>query len=386
MKILQIVGDSKYGGATYLIVSWCQFLLNKGCDVTLLTTDRSTISVAREVQGIKICDSILIPRDINVIQDIKALIQLQQFISENEYDIIHTHTSTPGFVGRLAAWLNRTPVRLHTAHGWPVTEATRWLARGIFTSAEYIAGIVSSRVICVSHATAYQGKKIYIVPQQKVVTICNGIEPEPFLHANHNESKNNTRLALNIAPDYLLIGATGRLAEQKDMATLIRAVPFLKALLPDRPFLLLLAGDGPERAQLEALTHSLEISSYVRFLGFYTDIPGFLAALDIFVSSSLWEGLSISIMEAMASALPIVTTNILPNAELIEHEVTGLLVPPKSPEAIAQAIKRFIDEPELSNHCAENARKRLMERYTIDRMFQETWDLYLDLLARNKRK
>ena len=159
----------------------------------------------------------------------------------------------------------------------------------------------------------------------------------------------------------------------------------LKSLIWDTPFTLLLVGDGPDQNRLEYLIHSLDLSEQVRLLGFRNDIPKFLAAIDVFVNPSLWEGLSISLLEAMASAKPIVTSSILPNAELIEHEMTGLLVPPKAPEEIAKAIVRFVREPCLAQRCAAAARKRVLEYYTLDRMFRETWDLYVTLLEQKRK-
>jgi glycosyltransferase involved in cell wall biosynthesis len=124
------------------------------------------------------------------------------------------------------------------------------------------------------------------------------------------------------------------------------------------------------------LIQSLNLNEQVRLIGFISDIPSFLAAIDIFASPSLWEGLSISLLEAMAAAKPIVTTSILPNAELIDHEITGLLIPPRSPEQIAQAITRFVNDNELADSCGNNARNLVLESFTLDRMFQETLDLY----------
>jgi glycosyltransferase involved in cell wall biosynthesis len=160
----------------------------------------------------------------------------------------------------------------------------------------------------------------------------------------------------------------------------------LKPSIAGVPFTLLLAGDGPDQGKLEELVNSLGLGEQVRFLGFRTDIPSFLAGLDIFVSPTLREGLSISLLEAMAAAKPIVATSILPNAELIEDEVTGLRVPLRDPEQIARAIARFVREPELARSCGMAARRRVLGSYTIDRMFQETWDLYVDLLSAKQPK
>jgi len=379
-RVLQILGDSKFGGGTYLVLSWCRFLVEKGCEVALLSTDNTTISKAKQIEGLRVIRSILIPRDPAPLQDIKALIALLRLLKKEHFDIVHTHTSVPGFVGRLASWLARVPLRFHSAQGWPVTEFSGLGARLIFTPLEYLAGLISKRVICASHATATLGRRLHIAPAHKLVTICNGIDPEPFIIAAENDSGKDLREELGIPPDCLLIGNINRLAPQKDNDSLVKAMVPLKQLLKGRPFALLLVGDGPDRKKLENLATSLGISEEVCFLGFRQDIPKILSALDIFVSPSLWEGLSISLLEAMAAAKPIVTTSILPNAELIQHEVTGLLVPPKSPEQIAEAIVRFVEEPDLAQRCAIAARQRVLEHYTIDRMFQEMWDLYINLL------
>ena len=108
--------------------------------------------------------------------------------------------------------------------------------------------------------------------------------------------------------------------------------------------------------------------------------PGLLASLDVFVSSFLQERMSLSFLEAMAAAKPIVAPSIAQNAELIEDGVTGLLTPVKSPEKIADAITMFVREPALTQKCATKARERLLKNYTLDRLFQEPWDIYLDLL------
>jgi glycosyltransferase involved in cell wall biosynthesis len=234
----------------------------------------------------------------------------------------------------------------------------------------------------VSNATEQQAHQLHIAPPRKLVVICNGIEPQPYVAATQtNDARRAFRRELGFSDGHLLIGNTGRLSAQKDNGSLIQAMDSLRSLLPDVPYTLLLAGDGPDQSQLEKLVRSMALNDRVRLLGFRSDIPSFLAGIDIFVSPSLWEGLSISLLEAMAAAKPIVTTSVLPNAELIEHQVTGLLVPPRSPEQIAQAIARFVNEPELAQSCGIAARHRLLEGYSIDRMFHETWDLYIDLLS-----
>jgi glycosyltransferase involved in cell wall biosynthesis len=366
-----------------LILEWCKYLREQGCEVDALSTDGKTIDELRKIEGVAVIESILIPRDIALLPDANALISLIKLLHRRHYDIVHTYTATPGFIGRIASRLAGTPVILHHQAGWTVTEFSSRKERILYAPLEYLASLASTRSICVSHAVAQQATVLKI-PKRKLVTICNGIAPEPFISAIRGGFGFDFRRELGVSAECVLIGGTGRLAAQKDNATLIRSLVSLKALLPGKQVLLILAGDGPEKQKLESLAYSLGVSEQVRFLGFCANIPGLLGALDVFASSTLREGLSISLMEAMAAAKPIVTTSILPNAELIQHEITGLLVSPREPEQVAYAIARFVSDPDLAQRCGAAAQQRVLDHYTIDRMFQETWDLYMQLLKEKR--
>ncbi|MCH8877478.1 MAG: glycosyltransferase family 4 protein [Chloroflexi bacterium] len=380
MQTLQIAGDSVYGGDTYLLLRWCRYLVERGCGVEVVTTDATTISALRDIAGVHINDSIYIPREIAPGADIRAFFQLQALMRNREYQVVHTYTATPGFLGRMAARFVAVPVIVHHQISWNGGKFASLPEKLLYRPIESLATLASTRSICVSHATVDQARRYRLVPLRKLVTICNGIDPTEFLAADSSTLRNE----LGISEDTLVIGNTGRLMPQKDNQTLIRAMEHIGSLVTGRPIILLLAGDGPDRPMLEDIVHSLGLGEQVRLLGFRRDIPAFLAGLDIFVNPSLWEGLSISLMEAMAAAKPIVTTSIPPNAELIQQGVTGLLVPPNSPKQVAEAIAQFVREPGLAQRCAGAARQRVLEHYTIDRMFQETWDLYVNLLAKKR--
>jgi len=383
MKTLQIAGNSVYGGDTYLLLGWCRYLVEKGWQVDVLATDATTITALQKIVGVRVVDSIYIPREISPLADVRALFQLLALMRSQKYQVVHTYSATPGFLGRIAARLIGVPVIVHHQISWNGGDFASLAGKIMYRPLEALATLASTRSICVSHATIDQARKHRLVPLNKLVTICNGIDPADFI-ASNSSTRESMRHELGISRETLVIGNTGRLGPQKDNQTLIRAMIHLKALLPRKPFVLMLAGDGPDQQMLEGIVHSLGITDQVRLLGFFRDIPAFLAASDIFVSPSLWEGLSISLMEAMAAAKSIVASSIPPNAELIEHEVSGLLVRPKSPEQVAEAIARFVQDPGLAQRCAKAARHRVLEHYTIDRMFRETWNLYINLLT-NKR-
>ncbi len=375
-KTLQIVGDSKYGGATYLILEWCKFLLAHNCIVDVLSTDAVTMQALRSIAGVNVISDIEIPRDINFLADAKAFAKLLKLFARKKYDVVHTYTAVPGVLGRIAARLAGVPAIFHHQAAWTVNEKSTWPARLLYTPLEYIATLASTRGICVSHAVAQHAEDFRLAPRWKLVTVLNGIDPAPFLRADHRTS---LRHALEADSATLIIGATGRLAPDKDFPTLLRAASLLRGML-EQPFLLAIIGDGPDRAALETLTDELNLQNNVRFLGFRNEIPQLLSGMDVYVTTSLREGLSISVLEAMAAARPIVATSIPPNAELIQHEQTGLLTATQSPAEVAAAVARFAHEPQLAARCAAQARKSVLDNYTLQRMFAETWELYAEFI------
>ncbi|PKO15139.1 MAG: hypothetical protein CVU39_12320 [Chloroflexi bacterium HGW-Chloroflexi-10] len=385
MKTLQIIGNSAFGGATRLVLDWCKYLVDKGCLVDVLTTDQRTKEEFSLISGVQVRQEIFIPRDIEILQNIQAIGKLIKLLKEEKYQVVHTYSATPGFVGRLSGFLSGIPVVLHHQAAWAVSDASSFLRKYLYQLLESIAIGVSTKNICVSNAVRKQANDLPLIPKSKLVTICNGIDVERFNH----ELSSNYRIELcnqfGITQNSILLGNTGRLAVQKDYATLIQAVEELKNKDPERSYKLFVIGDGPDRDSLESLANSLNLSNDVFFLGFRSDISKILKSIDVFVSPTLREGLSISILEAMAAGCPIVATNILPNAELIEHEVTGLLIPIKSPIKAAEAILSLVEHPDTAFKIGQAARNRVLQDYTCKRMFDETFQLYCDLLSKKDK-
>ncbi len=146
----------------------------------MLTTDAATRERLQDIPGVRVINDILIPRDVSPGQDIRALTRLISLMRRNRYDVAHTYTAVPGFVGRLAARLAGVPVILHHQAGWTINEFSSGLKRIVFSRLEYLATALSTRAICVSHATMQQAQQERLAPLNKLVTICNGIDAGPF--------------------------------------------------------------------------------------------------------------------------------------------------------------------------------------------------------------
>ena len=380
-KSLQIVGNARYGGATYLMLEWSKYLLEKGCDVHILATDEIMCQKALAIDGVRVLNHIYMPREIKPLLDSRAFFQMLACIHKEKYHVVHTYTAVPSFLGRIAARLINVPVIVNHQGGWSVNPQSSLIERMIFTPLEYAAILASTKNICVSHAEADIGRQLRIAPKHKLVTIVNGMNPTPFVQAVSNSAGPKLRRKLGISLDCFLIGNTGRLVAGKGNEDLIAAFAILKDKYPQKEMKLLLAGEGVDRPQIEALIQQLQLDDDVRLLGFFEDIPAFLAALDLFVMPSYHEGLSVSLLEAMAAGCAIIATSIPPNAEPIKHERTGLLVPVAAPEEIAEAATHLIEHPKLAATYGANAQQRILDYYTLDRMFTETWNLYVALLG-----
>lgn len=213
------------------------------------------------------------------------------------------------------------------------------------------------------------------LPGRKVVTIVNGVDLSRFGQGD----RRGVRSRLGLAPDATIVGTVGRLDPVKDHAGLLRAFAGLTAAHPDT--VLLIAGDGPCRDALTRLTGALGLGERVKLLGDCRDVPGVLSALDLFVLPSIAEGMSNTILEAMASGLPVVATRVGGNPELVEEHVTGRLVPSRDPGSLAEALAVYLDDPHLRAVQGKAARQRATERFGLERMCEGYVDLYRRVLG-----
>lgn len=382
---LQIVGNARYGGATLIALEWAAHLRSRGCPVDVLCTDPRMREETERIEGLGLVDDIFIPKEIDPRRDFVALRQLMSLIRARRYGVVHTYTATPSFIGRLAATTARVPVVVNHQGGWAVNETSSLVERVGFTPLEYIGNLLCTRNICVSHAERDRGVRWHLAPRRKLVTIINGIDTGPVRAAAAGSDRTDLRTALGCGDDTLLIGTTGRLVAGKGNRDVILAMAELARLAPEVKAMVALAGDGDERRELEGLAAATGVADRVRFLGFVDDVPAFLAALDVYVTASRSEGLSMALLEALASGTAVVSSDIPPNAEVVEHGRTGLLVSPGEPTQLAEAIARLAAEPAWRSALGRAAACHVAQHYSMERMFAETWSLYCHLLGRSER-
>jgi glycosyltransferase involved in cell wall biosynthesis/ribosomal protein S18 acetylase RimI-like enzyme len=382
IRVLHIVGDSRYGGIARIILGLGRVGQAQGWQVDVLTTD-PVVQQALARQSIGIVNLDVIRREIRPLWDLAGLFRLSAFLRRERYDIVHTHTSKGGFVGRLAAWLAGAPTIVHTVHGFAFHEASPAWSRMAYTTLERMAARWCHRIVTVSEFHRGWAVDLGICPPRQIQAIPNGIVP---LESRDREVVANLRRQLVPAEGELLLLSPTRLADDKGLAYLIEAV----ALLPhDAPGCrLIIAGEGPARPALERLAQERGVSDRVTFLGFRDDVGDLLAAADLVVLPSLREGLSISLLEAMAAGRPIIASSIGSHREVAWPSQMARLAPPADPKALAEAIEQLARDPEQRSRLAERARSLFEARYREDRMLGEYRQLYRSLLdgeTKNRR-
>lgn len=285
------------------------------------------------------------------------------FRKEN-VDIIHTHNFHTFLYGIIAARIFRIPVVIHGEHGLSAythnrrTRATAFLSRW---ADEILTVSADLRELLIQEG----------IKESKIRAILNGIDTTLFNLPPATEAE---KASFGIAPGDIVIGAVGRLVPVKDHKTLIAACGILNAGFPRLK--LLIIGDGPAKEELMRYAGSLALSDKVIFAGQRNDTRALYRLMNIFALSSLSEGMSNVILEAMASRLPVAATNVGDNPLLVEEGKTGLLVGPGSPELLAAAIKKILHEPGLAARMSEAGFRRVQERFSLARMVREYEAVY----------
>lgn len=379
VRVLQVVGDSKFGGASRIIIHLAEVLGSVGWSVDLLATDPAFIEAAHRA-GLSVVPLDVIRRKIRPLQDLLGLIRLRRYLRKHRYSIVHTHTTKAGFIGRVAARLAGVPLVVHTLHGFAFHEKSRAPKIWFYSLLEMTASACCDRVLAVSRYHMDWAKRLGVADTRKLCAIENGVPDQKQLAV---ASRAEARHEWGLDDQEFVLLTPGRLAAEKGLEHLIEAATILRRTWR-RPFRILLAGDGDLRTQLEALVRRLDVAGAVTFLGFQTQIPSLLTACDVVVLPTLREGLSISLLEAMSAGVPIIATDIGSNREATRDGEAALLIPTRSPAAIADAVSQVAANPALAQARASRARQIYLEHYGDRRMLREYYLLYLELL-REKR-
>lgn len=304
-------------------------------------------------------------RHYNPITAVPAVMMVARYLRAHNFDIVHTHSTEAGIIGRAAAAIARTPSIIHTVHGVPFAEDRNDLLERFVLTCERCAATVTDHIVTNANAIASDYLSRGIGDPTQYTTIYSGIDLDRFYDADPASDINDKKINL------LMVS---RLAEGKGFDVLLDA---LERISNDR-VTLYIVGDGPLHGWLEQEIEQRKLSDTVSLLGYRSDIPSVTAACDVFVLPSYREGTPRVITEAMASGLPVVATNIAGIPEQVVDGESGYLFPPGDDAALAAHLEKLIASREQCQAFAKAGRERV-QRFSKDRMLSDLDTLYTEV-------
>jgi glycosyltransferase involved in cell wall biosynthesis len=365
MKILYFITKANFGGAQKYVYDLASSAQEIGHSPVVVYGVPGKLSELLRERGIRTIQLHGLGRDLKPSGELSVFFQLLRVLSDERPDVLHVNSSKGG-LALLAGRIRGVKQILFTAHGWAFNEDRPKLQKKILRFIYTITILLSHTTICVSEAVRRDIEASHL--RNKLRVIRNGIEGVPYL------SRTDARHAFRSDASGTWVGMTAELHPTKRIADAIRAVAKLKEEFPDLS--LTVMGEGEEREKLETLVRELYLSREVFLPGFTADAPRLLGAFDLFLMPSRTEALGYAAIEAGYAGLPVIASNVGGLPEVIEHEKTGLLVPAENPDALADAMRALLTNPERAKQYGTALKAHVEKEFSKERMVRETLALY----------
>lgn len=371
-RVLHVITMLELGGAQQNTLHTVRHLDRERYDVALAVGPGGMLDdEARSIPNLTLNFVESLVREIAPARDVRAVAALVSLIREFRPDIVHTHSSKAGILGRLAAFLGGVPCVVHSVHGFGFTPAQRAPVRSAFVAVERLVAPLTTHFVAVSRANITEGVRRGLFARDDVTLIRSGFPLGEFLEAPRHRAA--VRRELAIGDDELLVGGIACLKPQKDPLTFAAVAARVLDRVPRARFVL--AGDGEMRGALEQRLSALGVADRVHLLGWRDDVPRLMHAMDVLLHTARWEGLPRVLPQAMAAGLPVVATAVDGAPEAIEDGVTGLLSAPRDVAGLAEGVIRLLDAAELRCRLGSAGRARVAE-FSDERLVPAQQRLY----------
>ena len=375
IKVCNIITKLELGGAQQVALHIISYI-DKEKFIPVLIAGKGGIldSEAAELKGVKIFLLGSLIRQIRPCKDILGFFSIIRILMKERPHIVHTHSSKAGIIGRWAAFFAGVPVRVHTVHGYGFNDSQKGIVRSILVLAEKVTAKITHKLIVVTREDEAKGLRHGIGVKSQYVLIRAGIDVE--FYKNVRIDKDKKKAAMAVEPGKKIVTTIGPLKPQKNIKDFVRVADAVSRRYAECSFVIV--GDGEQRKEIEFLIFALGLNEKVKLLGWRKDIPEILAASDIFVLTSLWEGLPRTILEAMCLKLPVVANAVDGVREVIKNGANGFLVEPFDTDRMADIITALLKDPETSRTLGQNGFDSVTEEFDLRYMLKEYEDLYIN--------
>jgi glycosyltransferase involved in cell wall biosynthesis len=302
--------------------------------------------------------------------------KVSDYIDYHHIQIVHSHTPRTILEVWRSVLINKQKGVAHLATKHLLTTPKDRKYGLFFTSIDLLSLYLPDYIVTVSNTMAEKVRSLPGIDHKRISSIPNGIPCDEYYQP---QLRNLSRKEMGITDDQILIGYNGRISKVKRLDLLLHAFQNIHAKYPQTH--LVLAGDGTLRENLELMTGSLQLNNCVTWLGYYAEIPKLLAAIDIYVQSSVNEGLSLSILEAMAAEKPVISTYAGSASEIIKDGFSGILVPQGSDVVIEKALAGLIEQPLERKRLALNAKAFVLQNYNQENMVTRYYQVYRRIIS-----
>jgi len=362
IRLMQITHDLAIGGLQQVVVNICRVIDRHRFDVSVLCL-RELGAFTPQVEELGIPVKLIKQEDKT---DYLSFLKVARELKENKIDVIHTHNTQPFVDGTMAALMAGVKTIVHTDHARDFPDKKRYMF------AEWAMSQFAYRVVGVSEHTSANLMKFEKISPKKIITIPNGIDGSRFEITIDREK---LKKDLGITKNGPIMGLGVRLSEQKGITYLLKAMPKVISRSPE--VTLVIAGEGPLEDDLKKEAQTLGILDNVRFVGPRLDIPELLKLFDIYVLPSLWEGLPMVLLEAMAAGCPVIATDVGGVAAAVKSGVSGILVKSMDVDALSSAMIRLLEDKEIRTKYSQNAMDIFNKNFSAQIMTRKYEKLYL---------
>jgi glycosyltransferase involved in cell wall biosynthesis len=359
-KLLFIITKAQWGGAGRYVFDLA-INFSEAYDVSVALGGEGPLRKKLTESGIPIIPVAALERDLNAANDLSAFLELWKLMRTERPDIVHVNSSKAGGLGALAARLAGVPKIVFTVHGWAYNEPVPALSRLFRWTASLVTALLAHQVITVSDFD-----RMHAPPGREPHTVHNGITPAPSL------SREEARQALHVSAgqEVPVIGTIAELHPNKGVDILIDAMVQVPGAV------LVILGEGEKRDAIERQVARLQLEERVELKGFVVDAAAYARAFDVFTLASRKEGLPYVLLEAGAAGLPVVATTVGGIPEIIDDELSGLLVPAYDANALAAAINELIQNPRTRARYAERLKEKVERYFSLRGMLKKTAEIY----------
>lgn len=366
IKILQTIRQGKIGGGESHVIDLVEELNKDLYESIVLSFTEGPMVERMKANGVKTY----------VIETEKPFNftvwgKVEEVLKKEQIDIVHAHGTRANSNTSYSARKLGIPI-IYTVHGWSFHPDQKFPLKNLRILGEKYLVDKSTLTICVSDNNLNDARKLFPMKRAKVIKL--GINLKKF---NPSGDFTNVRVALGVNENTLLVGYVVRMTIQKDPITLVRAISLIPKEMDIR---FLFVGDGDLKEETIKLAKELGVEPRIIFMGFRQDIPDMLNAIDVYCLPSLWEGLPIGMLEAMAMEKAVVATAIDGAKEVIVNEENGLLIPVKDPQRLAEALIRLYIDQGLRKAMGKHAGQTIIKDFNVVRMTRATEDVYKSIV------